>query len=90
MLDTAKGYCSINLIDLTDEEYNAYMELLQEDGFSIVEENSEEVKGQDYITIGTVLANTDKALSISYIPNNLGIYISFIDGSDAQTQSPPA
>ena len=90
VLDTAKGYCSINLIDLTDEEYNAYMELLQEDGFSIVEENSEEVKGQDYITIGTVLANTDKALSISYIPNNLGIYISFIDGSDAQTQSPPA
>ncbi len=77
VLDAAKGYCGISLIDLTDDEYNAYMELLKEDGFSIIEEVSEEIEGQNYVSIGTVLSNKEKSLSISYIPNNLGIYISF-------------
>ena len=77
VLDAAKGYCSISLIDLTDDEYNAYMELLKEDGFSIIEEVSEEIEGQNYVSIGTVLSNKEKSLSISYIPNNLGIYIAF-------------
>lgn len=85
VLDTTKSYCSINLIDLTDDEYNAYMELLKKDGFSIVEEVSEEIKGQNYVSIGTVLSNKDKNLSISYIPNNLGIYISFV--TEPNTQS---
>ena len=83
VLDTAKGYCSINLVDLTDDEYNAYMELLKEDGFSIIEEVSEEIKGQNYVSVGTVLSNEDKGLSISYIPGSLSIYISFITEPDA-------
>lgn len=84
VLDTTKNYCSINLTDLTDDEYNAYMELLKEDGFSVVEEVSEEIKGQNYVSIGTILSNKDKNLSISYIPDNLGIYISFVTEPDTQ------
>lgn len=78
VLDTTKGYCGINLTDLTDDEYNAYMELMKEDGFSIVEDVSEEIEGQNYVSIGTILSNKNRTLSISYIPNNLGIYISFV------------
>ena len=53
------------------------MELLKEDAVSIIEEVSEEIEGQNYVSIGTVLSNKEKSLSISYIPNNLGIYIAF-------------
>ena len=77
LLNETKKYCAVFLIDLTDEEYNAYMELLKRNGFSPVEEVSEDVKGQDYTSTGTILLNGEKALSISYIPGNLGIYISF-------------
>lgn len=83
VLDTTKGYCAISLIDLTDDEYNAYIELLKENGFFIIEEVSEEIEGQKYVSIGTILSNKNRALSISYIPNNLGIYISFVTEPDA-------
>ena len=80
LLNETKKYCAVFLVDLTDDEYNAYMELLKRNGFSPVEEVSENVKEQDYISVGTVLSNGEKALSISYIPGNLGIYISFDTG----------
>lgn len=77
LLDEAKKYCAVFLVDLTDEEYNTYMGLLKQHGFSEAEEVSEDVKGHDYTSTGTILSNGEKALSISYIPGNLGIYISF-------------
>lgn len=77
LLNETKKYCAVFLVDLTDEEYKAYMELLKQYGFSEDEEVSEDVKGQDYTSTGTILSNGEKTLSISYIPDNLGIYISF-------------
>mgnify|MGYP006932263394 FL=1 len=77
MLDTEHGYCSINIVDISETDYNEYMELLKQEGFSVIEEVSEEIKGQDYVSIGTLLSNGEKGLSISYIPDNFGIYISF-------------
>lgn len=74
-LDTENGYCSINLVDMTDDEYNAYMELLKENGYSVIEEVSEEIKGESYVSIGTVLSNGEKGLSISHTPEDLSIYI---------------
>ncbi len=53
------------------------MELLKESGYSVIEESSEEVKDKDYISVGTVLSDGERGLSISYIPDNSGIYISF-------------
>ena len=53
------------------------MKLLEQEGFSVIEDVSEEIKGQDYVSIGTLLSNDEKGLSISYIPDNLTIYISF-------------
>ena len=54
------------------------MELLKQEGFSVIEDTSEEIKGQDYISVGTLLSNGEKGLSISYIPNSFTIYISLV------------
>lgn len=76
MLDTECGNCSINIVDIAENDYNDYMKLLEQNGFSITEGVAEEVKGQDYVSIGTLLSNGEKWLSIGYIPDNLTIYIS--------------
>lgn len=86
-LDTVNGFCGINLVDMTDDEYNAYMELLKENGYSVVEEVSEEIKGQNYVSIGTVLSNGERGLSISHTPNDLCIYISFTSEQDTKLQN---
>ena len=79
MLDTQSGYCSINIEEMSEAEYNDYMDLLKQEGYSVIEEVSEEIKVQNYVSIGTILSNGEKGLSISYIPVNFGIYISFED-----------
>ena len=53
------------------------MELLNQEGFSVIENVSEEIGGENYVSIGTILSNNEKWLSISYIPDSLTIYISF-------------
>ena len=59
------------------DSYNEYMELLNKEGFSVIENVSEEIEGENYVSIGTLLSNDEKWLSVSYIPNSLTIYISF-------------
>ena len=53
------------------------MEVLNQEGFSVIENVSEEIEEGNYVSIGTLLSNEDKWLSISYIPDSLTIYISF-------------
>ncbi|MFR3323567.1 MAG: hypothetical protein ACLTR8_03075 [Oscillospiraceae bacterium] len=78
MLDTEHENCSISIVDISETDYNDYLELLKQEGFSIIEEVSEEIEGQDYVSIGTLLSNGEKGLSISYIPDNFTISISFL------------
>ena len=70
----------ITMLDegVCETDYNDYMELLKQEGFSVIEDISEEIKGQDYISVGTLLSNGEKGLSISYISNSFTIYISFV------------
>ena len=77
MLDTEHENCCISIVDIAESDYNDYMKLLEQEGFSVIEDVSEEIKGQDSVSIGTLLSNGEKGLSISYIPDNLTIYISF-------------
>ena len=77
MLYTEHENCCISIVDIAESDYNDYMKLLEQEGFSVIEDVSEEIKGQDYVSIGTLLSNGEKGLSISYIPDNLTIYISF-------------
>ena len=65
------------MITYLQNDYNEYMELLNQEGFSVIENVSEEIEGENYVSIGTLLSNDEKWLSISYIPNSLTIYISF-------------
>lgn len=77
MFDTEHENCGISIIDIAESNYNDYMKLLEQEGFSVIENVSEEINGQNYVSVGTLLSNGEKGLSISYIPDNLTIYISF-------------
>ena len=77
MLDAEHGNCSISIADLSESDYHDYRNLLEQAGFSLIEDVSEEIRGQGYVSIGTLLSNGEKGLSISYIPDHLTIYISF-------------
>ena len=77
ILDTEPGSCSLSLRDISESEYNSWMKQLEQAGFSLIESRSEEVKGQDYVSVNTLVSDGEKSLSISYIPNQLTIYISF-------------
>ena len=76
-LDTEHENCNINLTGISDDDYSEYMEVLNQEGFSVIENVSEEIEEGNYVSIGTLLSNEDKWLSISYIPDSLTIYISF-------------
>lgn len=78
ILDAEHENCSISLVDISEDNYTDYMEILKQEGFSVIEDVSEEVKGQNYVSIGTLLSNGEKGLSISYIPDRFTICISFL------------
>ena len=42
MLDTEHENCSISIVDIDESAYNEYMELLKQEGFSVIEDVSEE------------------------------------------------
>ena len=77
MLDTEHGNFSISIAGIEENDYDNYMELLIQEGFSVVENVSEKIKGENDVSVGILLSNGEKGLSISYIPDNLTIYISF-------------
>ena len=76
-LDAEHENCSVNLTDISETDYNEYIEALKQGGFSIAEDVSEEIEGQDYVSIGTLLSNEEKWIAISYIPDSFTIYLSF-------------
>ena len=75
MLDAEHKNCSIGIEDIAESEFNDYLNRLKQAGFSVVEDVSEKIKGQDYVSIGTILSNGEKGVSVSYVPGNLAIYI---------------
>lgn len=75
-LDAEHGNCCVNLTDVGETEYEEYIETLKQEGFSVVENVSEQIQGQDYVSIGTLYLKEDKWISISYMPDSFMIYIS--------------
>lgn len=76
MLDTEHGNFSISIAGIDEKGYDNYMELLIQEGFSVVENVSEKIKGENYVSVGTLLSNGEKGLSISYIVSNLNAALS--------------
>lgn len=66
MLDSQNENCSIQINGISKEQFDAYYEELQETGFAVIEKVEEEVKGQGHISIGTVLSNGSKSISLAY------------------------
>lgn len=75
MLDTKHENCSICMVNVSERDCENYIALLKQAGFSIVGEESEEVQGQNYVSVGTLLSDGTKGLSISYTPSAFMIYI---------------
>ena len=67
MLDTEHGNCSISISGIEENDYDNYMELLKQEDFSVVEDVSEKIKGENYVSVGTLLSNGEKGLSLSLI-----------------------
>lgn len=74
--DAAHESCSINIAGMSEPDYNDYMTLLRQKGFSEIENTSELIKGQDYVATGTLLFDGERGLSISYAHHDFTIYIS--------------
>ena len=69
------------MVGMDERAYEDYLALLAQEGFSVVEEVAEKIRGQDDMSSGLLLSDGEKALSISYIPDRFGLYISFaVDG----------
>lgn len=75
-LDAEHGNCCVNLTGVGQSEYEEYIEVLQQEGFSAVEGVSEQIQGQEDVSIGTLYLKEDKWISISYMPDSFVIYIS--------------
>lgn len=75
--DTEHENCSVSITGFSESDYKEYIEALKQGGFSEVENVSEEIEGEDYVSVGTLLSNGEKWISISYTPDNFIIYISF-------------
>ena len=71
MLDTEHENCGISIVDIAESDYHDYMKLLEQEGFSVIEDVSEEIKGQDYVSIGTLLSNGEKGLVITENEDNI-------------------
>lgn len=78
-VDEAHQSLAVHLTDMSKTNYADYMKSLQQAGFSVIEETSEDIEGQDYTSTGVLLSNGEKNISISYIPGNFTIYISSME-----------
>lgn len=70
---------AVNLTDMNETDYADYMKSLQQAGFAVIWETSEDIEGQDYTSTDVLLSSGEKNMSISYIPGNFTIYISFME-----------
>lgn len=75
MIDAERSHCSVGIEDIAESEFDDYLNRLKQAGFSVVEDVSEKIKGQDYVSVGAILSNGEKGVSVSYVPGNLAIYI---------------
>lgn len=75
MIDAERKNCSIGIEDIAESEFDDYLNRLKQAGFSVVEDVSEKIKGQNYVSVGAILSNGEKGVSVSYVPGNLAIYI---------------
>lgn len=66
MLDSENENCSIQIEGITKAQFDSYYEKLLDSGYTEIEKVDEEVKDQGYVSIGTIITNEDKSISLAY------------------------
>lgn len=66
-LDTEHENCSVNLTNISESDYTGYMEIIKQEGFSVVENVSEKIEGEDYVSTGTFLSGHGKWLLLAIL-----------------------
>lgn len=66
MMDHTRETCSIQIEQMSKTQFDKYYKLLQNEGFAVIERTEEEIAGQRYISIGTVLSNGSRSVSLAY------------------------
>lgn len=74
-VDTKNDYCVIMIDDMSETEFDEYIASLESEGYSEIEYVAEEIKGEDYVSIGTLYSNGTTSTSISFFDGNFGMYI---------------
>ena len=74
-VDTKNDYCVIMIDDMSETEFDEYIASLESAGYTEIEYVAEEIKGEDYTSIGTLYSNGTTSTSISFADGNLGMYI---------------
>lgn len=75
-IDSKNEYCYIELANMDEIYPQQYIKSLMEAGFEEAEKVSEQIMGQGYVSVGAVFTNGKKGVSISYMQERMGIYIS--------------
>lgn len=70
-------HCSVSIAEISEGDCADYRAQLEEMGFAVVEEATEKIDGQNYVSENALLSDGERSLSLSYSPGSLVIYISF-------------
>lgn len=79
MVDSENNTCSISITDMDEAAYQKFMQDIGDIGFSTQHSVSEEIKGEGYVSSGTILSDGNKCLSIAYENQNMTLMISMVD-----------
>lgn len=71
MLDNANESCNIQISDITQAQFDAYYQKLLNSGFKEVEKVEEDVNGQEYISIGSIISDGNKSISLAFADTTL-------------------
>ena len=66
ILDSENENCSVQIAEITKAQFDAYYKNLLSSGYSEIEKIVEEAKGESYISIGTIISNGSKSISLAY------------------------
>lgn len=83
-IDPDNKFLYILFSEISEIEAKNYIQDLNADGFSLVENISEEVNNGNYISNATILTKDDTFLSLAYSNEQLGIYIKKINQASSE------
>ena len=66
IVDSAHETCGISIRGISKKNVNHYMDQLQEAGFQKISKAEETIKGEGYISLGTLYSDGNKAISLSF------------------------